>query len=103
MVARMCGWNEPERVNVQSVEVKVDAALSFGPAMRSWGFANNSSLRPAAKRMGHLSGPRPTPPRGAPPVPRYLCPSSVRIKRLRHNWLPIKMPISNKAPMIPGP
>jgi hypothetical protein len=23
----MCGWNEPERVNVQSVEVKVDAAL----------------------------------------------------------------------------
>jgi hypothetical protein len=27
MLARMCGWNEPERVNVQSVEVKVDAAL----------------------------------------------------------------------------
>jgi phage terminase small subunit len=27
MVAKMCGWNEPERVNVQSVEVKVDAAL----------------------------------------------------------------------------
>jgi hypothetical protein len=25
--AKMCGWNEPERVNVQSVEVKVDAAL----------------------------------------------------------------------------
>ena len=24
---RMCGWNEPERVNVQSVELKVDAAL----------------------------------------------------------------------------
>ena len=23
----MCGWNEPERVNVESVEVKVDAAL----------------------------------------------------------------------------
>jgi post-segregation antitoxin (ccd killing protein) len=23
----MCGWNEPEKVNVQSVEVKVDAAL----------------------------------------------------------------------------
>ena len=23
----MCGWNEPERINVQSVEVRVDAAL----------------------------------------------------------------------------
>jgi hypothetical protein len=27
MLAKMCGWNEPERVNVHSVEVKVDAAL----------------------------------------------------------------------------
>jgi hypothetical protein len=27
MLAKMCGWNEPERVNVQSVELKVDAAL----------------------------------------------------------------------------
>jgi hypothetical protein len=27
MLAKMCGWNEPERVNVQSVEVKVNAAL----------------------------------------------------------------------------
>ena len=27
MLAKMCGWNHPERVNVQSVEVKVDAAL----------------------------------------------------------------------------
>jgi hypothetical protein len=27
MLAKMCGWNEPERVNVQSVGVKVDAAL----------------------------------------------------------------------------
>jgi hypothetical protein len=27
MLAKMCGWNEPERFNVQSVEVKVDAAL----------------------------------------------------------------------------
>ena len=27
MLAKMCGWNQPERVNVQSVEVKVDAAL----------------------------------------------------------------------------
>ena len=27
MLAKMCGWNEPERVNVQSVEVKVDASL----------------------------------------------------------------------------
>ena len=27
MLAKMCGCNEPERVNVQSVEVKVDAAL----------------------------------------------------------------------------
>jgi hypothetical protein len=27
MLAKICGWNEPEKVNVQSVEVKVDAAL----------------------------------------------------------------------------
>ena len=27
MLTKMCGWNEPERVNVQSVEVKVNAAL----------------------------------------------------------------------------
>jgi hypothetical protein len=27
MLAKLCGWNEPERVDVQSVEVKVDAAL----------------------------------------------------------------------------
>jgi hypothetical protein len=27
MLAKMCGWNEPERVNVQSVEIKVEAAL----------------------------------------------------------------------------
>jgi hypothetical protein len=27
MLSKMCGWNEPERVHVQSVEVKVDAAL----------------------------------------------------------------------------
>ncbi len=27
MLANMCGWNEPENVNVQSIEVKVDAAL----------------------------------------------------------------------------
>jgi hypothetical protein len=27
MLAKMCGWNEPERVNVQSVELRVDAAL----------------------------------------------------------------------------
>jgi hypothetical protein len=24
LLAKMCGWNEPERVNVQSVEVKRD-------------------------------------------------------------------------------
>jgi hypothetical protein len=27
MLAKMCGWNEPEKVNVRSVEVRVDAAL----------------------------------------------------------------------------
>jgi hypothetical protein len=27
MLAKMCGWNEPERVSLQSVEVKVDASL----------------------------------------------------------------------------
>jgi hypothetical protein len=31
MLAKMCGWNEPERVNVQSVEIKVDAALIGQP------------------------------------------------------------------------
>ena len=28
MLAKMWGWNEPERVNVQNVEVKVDSALT---------------------------------------------------------------------------
>jgi hypothetical protein len=27
MLTKTCGWNETERVNVQSAEVKVDAAL----------------------------------------------------------------------------
>ena len=27
MLAKMCGWNEPEKLSVHSVEVKVDAAL----------------------------------------------------------------------------
>jgi hypothetical protein len=27
MLSKLCGWNEPEKVNVRSVEVKVDAAL----------------------------------------------------------------------------
>jgi hypothetical protein len=27
MLAKMCGWNEPEKVSVQNIEVKVDAAL----------------------------------------------------------------------------
>jgi hypothetical protein len=27
MLVKMCGWNEPERASVQSVEVKVNAAL----------------------------------------------------------------------------
>jgi hypothetical protein len=26
-LAKMCAWNEPELVNVQSVKVKVDAAI----------------------------------------------------------------------------
>ena len=52
MLAKMCGWNESERVNVQSDEVKVDAALieqlrtgyaemgrrnSLGPPLSLWG------------------------------------------------------------------
>ncbi len=27
MLTKMCGWNEPEQVNVQKVELRVDAAL----------------------------------------------------------------------------
>ena len=27
MLIKMCGWNEPERVSVRKVELKVDAAL----------------------------------------------------------------------------
>jgi hypothetical protein len=63
MLAKMCGWNEPERVDVQSVEVKVDAALieQLRAAMRSWTDANNGSLRPAwrptVKPMGPLRNP----------------------------------------------
>jgi hypothetical protein len=31
MLAKMCGWNEPERVNVQNVEVKVDTYRAAAP------------------------------------------------------------------------
>lgn len=27
MLAKMCGWNEPEKVKVQTTELRVDAAL----------------------------------------------------------------------------
>jgi hypothetical protein len=42
------GWNEPERVNVQSVEVKVDAALI---AQLRTGYAEMSGAKP----MGGLA------------------------------------------------
>jgi hypothetical protein len=42
MLAKMCGWNEPERVNVQSVEVKVDSALI--EQLRA-GYAEMSAVR----------------------------------------------------------
>jgi hypothetical protein len=69
MLAKMCGWNEPERVNMQSVEVKVDAALI--EQLRA-GYAEMSARRmgeprgslrlawPIAKPMEPLSGPKPT-------------------------------------------
>jgi hypothetical protein len=52
MLAKMCGWNELERVNVQSVEVKVDAGLI---AQLSQGYAEMSVLRGGAK-WGSLKG-----------------------------------------------
>jgi hypothetical protein len=43
MLTKMCGWNEPERVNVQSVEIKVDAALV--EQLRA-GYAEMTQARP---------------------------------------------------------
>ena len=48
MLTKMCGWNEPERVNVQSVEVKVDAALI--EQLRT-GYAEVSAIRMAEPRQ----------------------------------------------------
>jgi hypothetical protein len=48
MLARMCGWNEPERVNVQSVEVKVDATLI--EQLRA-GYAEMSARRSSGAKL----------------------------------------------------
>ena len=84
MLARMCGWNEPERVNVQSVEIKVDAALieelRAGYAEMGAIHVGQSSLRPSvaanvtadSEANGNLSGPGPTPPQGSPQNPTLL-------------------------------
>ena len=48
MLAKMCGWNEPERVNVQSVEVKVDAALM--EQLRA-GYAEMSARRSSGAKL----------------------------------------------------
>ena len=42
MLAKMCGWNEPEKVRVQRVEVKVDAFLI--KQLRA-GYAEMSAIR----------------------------------------------------------
>jgi hypothetical protein len=51
MLAKMCGWNEPEKVNVQSVEVKVDAALI---AQLRGGYAELSNATACAKEKACL-------------------------------------------------
>ena len=77
MLAKLCGYNEPERVNVQSVEVKVDAALI--QQLRA-GYGEMSATRTgqpkqlasaAADSEGDgapFSGPGDTPPAPMPPL-----------------------------------
>ena len=71
-LTKMYGWNESERVNVQSVEVKVDASLM--EQLRA-GYTEMSAIRMIEPRIltaiaaassevnGPLSGP------GPPPLP----------------------------------
>jgi hypothetical protein len=72
MLAKMCGWNEPEKVNVQSVEVKVDAALI--EQLRQ-GYAEMNAL--GSSRAKLIGGPlnadvADTPGTQGPPVPPHL-------------------------------
>jgi hypothetical protein len=58
MLSKMCGWNEPEKVNVQNVELKVDAALLA--ELRKGAAAMNALGSSRAKLIGapfELMGP----------------------------------------------
>ena len=73
MLAKMCGWNQPERVNVQGVEVKVDAAL----------LSSTSGLR-AASRASADKRPWMESPIGANrPSPRVVELPRVLVVRIR--------------------
>ena len=54
LLVKMCGWNEPERVNVQSVEVRVDAALI--EQLRAGYGQLASKGTPLALQGGHTGG-----------------------------------------------
>jgi hypothetical protein len=65
MLAKMCGWNQPEKVSVHSVELRVDAALieqlRIGYAeMSATRMGEPKQLAAVAKPMEPLSGPKPT-------------------------------------------
>jgi hypothetical protein len=65
MLAKMCGWNEPERVNVHSVEVKVDAAL-IEQLRTGYGELALEKAKHALCVSSDTPGTTP------PPVPHYL-------------------------------
>jgi hypothetical protein len=83
MLAKMCGWNEPERVNVQSIRLKVDAALI--EQLRA-GYTEISAVGSGrAKLVGTPLNPvLPTPRHLACPRPakREVPPGSIRRMRL---------------------
>ena len=53
LLTKICGYNEPERVNVQSVEVKVDAALI--QQLRA-GYGEMSAMRKGEPKQLAASG-----------------------------------------------
>jgi hypothetical protein len=72
MLAKICGWNEPERFNVQRTELKVDAALL--EELRKGAHAMNALGGSRAKLIGapvvaQVADTPATPPLPVPPLP----------------------------------
>ena len=66
MLAKMCGWNEPERVQSQQVSIQVDAKLLEELRKGHEQLVARQKKHAFGKRSGRHSR------RGAPPVPPHL-------------------------------